>query len=136
MVSVLRRDRVLRTLTRPVLVPLFRDYLFVDIGSDPWVPVRYAPGVAALMMSGGVPNYVRADDVERLMAGEGRRRSDAAAALEWEAGMPCVLTAGPFTGLAAVILDAAEETARVTMLVFGELRDVTVPVAHLALPVT
>ena len=45
------------------------------------------------------------------------------------------LSDGPFARFPAVVISAEDETARVTLLVFGELRDVTVPTAHLALPI-
>src|SRR5262247_2667964 len=57
-----RRDPVLKSVTRTVEVPLFAGYLFVVCGpDDPWVPVRYTPGVARLVgRKGGKPHYARA----------------------------------------------------------------------------
>lgn len=136
--AVTVRDRVLRTLTRTVLRPLFSSYLFVafDAARDPWRPICSTRGVRRLFMAGFRPLPVPHGAVERLQATEAARLAPASTAASWAPGAACLLAQGPFAGLTAVILDAAEETARVTMLVFGELRDVTVPVAHLALPVT
>ncbi len=134
--AIVVRDRVLRTLTRTVLRPLFSSYLFVafDAERDPWRPICSTRGVRRLFMTGFRPLPVPHGAVERLQATEPSRLSSSASAASWAPGTACVLAAGPFTGLAAVIVDTAEETARVTLLVFNELRDVTVPVAHLAAP--
>jgi transcriptional antiterminator RfaH len=51
LMTVTRRDRVVRSMTHRVEVPLFSRYLFVNLQSDQrWVPVQYTLGVHQLLM--------------------------------------------------------------------------------------
>ncbi len=134
--AVTVRDRVLRTLTRTILRPLFTSYLFVsfDAARDPWRPICSTRGVRRLFMTGFRPIPVPHGAVERLQATDAARLAPAATAAAWAPGAACVLAAGPFTSFPGVVVDTSDETARVTLLMFGQLRDVTVPIAHLAPP--
>lgn len=129
-----RRDPVVRSLYRTLLEPLYRGYLFVEIGDNPWVPVRYCPGVLQLIMTGDHPAYVPAGAVERLQAGEAERHVLSQPGAAWAPGAACKLTVGAFADRSAVVKSVADdgETAVVTTMMFGQLRDVTVPVSHLA----
>lgn len=129
------RDRVLRTMTHEVLRPLFGGYLFVqfDADNDPWRPICSTRGVKRLFMSGTQrPTPVPHGAVERLQAGEASRLSIRSATETWAPGASCRLAAGPFAGHSAAVVSANDRLAVVTLLVFDQLRDVTVPVAHLA----
>jgi hypothetical protein len=44
------RDRTVRTVWRPIERPLFTGYVFTAFSdADPWTPVRYCPGVRAIL---------------------------------------------------------------------------------------
>jgi transcription antitermination factor NusG len=49
----------------------------------------------------------------------------------WKPGTPCSLTAGPLASMPAVVLRVARETAHVSVMLFGALRQVQAPVAWL-----
>jgi len=130
--TVLRRDPVLRTLTRPVEAPLFTSYLFVGIQSPHWAPIAHTLGVKRLLMSGERPSIVAGGVVEALEASRALRQSIQAPGASWASGMPCSPVAGtPFAGHPAVVISVERQTARVAMLLFGELRTVTIDVACL-----
>ncbi len=63
-------------MTRLVELPLFTSYAFVLLGQhDPWVPIRYTPGVHSLLMSGGRPNIAARASIEALEASQELRRT-------------------------------------------------------------
>jgi len=132
LVAVQRRDRTLPTLRHTVIVPLFARYLFVAHDNQAiWRPIRETPGVASVLNSGGQIQYARAGDVEAVRAAEATRRSIAPGA-SWAPGMPCSPVAGtPFAGHPAVVISVERQTAKVAMLLFGELRTVSIDVACL-----
>jgi transcription antitermination factor NusG len=117
------RDRTTPTLTRAVQRPLFTSYAFVAI-TGPWVPIRYTPGVRALLMSGEFPSIVARAAVSALQAVEALAATTGS---NWAApGAPCSLAAGAFRGHEAVITAVDGDKAQIAMLVFGELRTVVV----------
>jgi transcription antitermination factor NusG len=78
-------------------------------------------------MSGGVPNRVPDGAVEALQAGDEMRRLLPPASDTWRPGAPCRLANGsPLDGINAVVKSVAGDSARVHVLMFGELREVTV----------
>jgi len=123
--TVLRRDRCLPTHSRPVAVPLWTGYLFVDIGSH-WAPVAHTLGVARLLMAGPCPHIVPEAVLSALQAGEALRRSITPPGAQWAPGAACSLATGAFAGHPAVVLSVTRHSATVALLLFGELRNVTV----------
>ncbi len=127
--TVLRRDRCLPTHSRPVEVPLWTGYLFVDLQSDRhWTPVAHTLGVARLLMAGPSPHIVPEAVLSVLQAGEALRRSITPPGAQWAPGAACSLATGAFSGHPAVVLSVTRQTATVALLLFGELRNVTVDV--------
>jgi transcription antitermination factor NusG len=125
------RDRTLPTLTRPVERPLFTSYLFVAVPLTLWGPIRHTLGVRSLLMSGEKP-YLLPDAVwSALQAGEALRRSIAPPGASWAPGAPCQPRDGPFQGLPAVVLEVERQIAKVAIVMFGELRQVSVDVNSL-----
>lgn len=131
LVLVRRRDPVLRTLTRHVEAPLFPSYLFVlHSPADPWTPIRYAAGIASLLVDNGGLAYTRTGEIEALIDTEADRRMPPADT-QIRPGSACVVARGPCSGADGVVLDVAGTRARVSLLMLGALRSVTLPVAHL-----
>jgi transcription antitermination factor NusG len=130
LVHVTRRDRVLRSLTRVVEVPLFAGYVFVTV-DGPWSPIRYAPGVAALLMDGARPGRLADSAVSALQAAQAQRATPGAAAPQWAPGVPCTLGDGPFAGHPAMVLAVSGRRAQVSVLLFGALRTVSAATAAL-----
>jgi len=128
-----RRDPVLRTLTRVVLAPLWPGYLFVHHDSrDSWRPIYETPGVRSVLKTRDQIQWANAGDVEALEASEASRRCIAPPGASWAPGMPCSPVARtPFAGHPAVVISVERQTARIAMLLFGELRTVTIDVACL-----
>jgi transcriptional antiterminator RfaH len=133
--TIRRRDRVLRTLFHPVEVPLFPSYAFVsfDPQHDPWRPIVNTLGVYALLRRpDGIPNPVARGSVEALQALDALRRSIAPPGASWASGMPCSPATGtPFAGHPAVVVSVTGQRAIIAMLLFGELRQVSVDVSSL-----
>jgi transcription antitermination factor NusG len=120
-------------MTRSVELPLFTSYAFVLLGQhDPWVPIRYTPGVHSLLMSGGQPNIAAMASIEALEASQELRRSITPPGASWASGMPCSPATGtPFAGHPAVVVSVTGQRALIAMLLFGELRQVSVDVNSL-----
>lgn len=120
---------------RPVERPLFPGYLF--LGLEPgqgWVAAWHALGVHKLCMFGGRPSIVPAPALEALRASEDARRCLPPPGSLWRSGMPCRLANGsPLDGIDAVVLRVTGDSARVHVLMFGELREVSVRAECLAM---
>ena len=117
-----------------VIVPLFRGYLFLAVADGQgWVAARYANGVHKICMAGDRPNIVRNGAVEALLATEANRRTLLTADAIWRPGVPCRLDGGAFNGIDAVIHRVVGDVAHVHVLMFGELREVTVDAASLTM---
>jgi transcriptional antiterminator RfaH len=133
--TIRRRDRVLRTLFHPVEVPLFPSYAFVsfDPQHDPWRPIVNTLGVYALLRRpDGIPNPVAMGSVEALQAMDALRGSISPPGASWAPGMPCSPAVGtPFAGHPAVVVSVTGQRAIIAMLLFGELRQVSVDVNSL-----
>ena len=127
--TVLRRDRCLPTHSRPVSVPLWTGYLFVDLQSDRhWTPIAHTLGVARLLMAGPNPYILPEAAISMLQAGEDVRRmppsGDTAA---WRPGAAVALAKGAMEGLPAVITAIAGQQALIAMMFLGQLRHLSVP---------
>ena len=129
-----RRDPVLRTLTRIVIAPLWPGYLFVHHDSrDSWRPIYETPGVRSVLKTRDQIQWANAGDVSVLQASEASRRSIAPPGASWAPGMPCSPVAGtPFAGHPAVVTEILSgNRAMIALLLFGELRQVSVDVDSL-----
>jgi transcription antitermination factor NusG len=128
---VRRRDR-LRSLTRTVQVPLFRSYLFVEhVPGSSWRAIHTAPGVQNLIVVAGRIEYAAAGAVEALQATEHLRQSVSAPAQLFRPGAACRLLSGPFHDHDAVVSAIKGDNVVVSVMMFGELRRITVPVESL-----
>lgn len=128
-----RRDRVVRSMVHNVVVPLFSGYAFVRISpTDPWRPITYTPGVYDLLRDAtGKPRYMFAGAVEALEASEHVRRTPTPPDALWSPGRACGLSEGAFRGHGAVVVSVAGESAVVSVLMLGQLRDLCVPLRWL-----
>ena len=133
MLAVMRPDPVVRSMTHQAQVPLFPGYLFVahQPGTS-WRPIYETPGVKCLVKSGSHLQYARAGSVEALQADEAGRRYPTTRETLHRPGAGCVLVLGPFQGHGAVVVSVERQTAVVALMVLGGLRNVVVPVTHLA----
>jgi transcription antitermination factor NusG len=138
MCAVMVRDRVIRSLLRERLTPLFAGYLFCALGpTEPWTPVRYSPGVSRLLgFDGTRPQFVPDAIVDALQAGEAARATltpaDASGRSRWRPGAAVRLSGGAFDGHDAVVLSVRQDTAVVGMVVFGQMREAIVGLTLLA----
>ena len=109
--------------------PLFSGYLFVKLDlTKPWNPVRYAPGVFSLISVDGIPSICPDAAISALQATEAIRATPTPPSALWAPGMPCRLAAGtPFQGHDAVVTEVEDDTARVALLMFGHLREISLP---------
>jgi hypothetical protein len=78
-------------------------------------------------MADGKPGIVDASAVDALQAFQDLP----AAPTPWEPGTPCSLTTGPLRGHPAVVLSVRSQHARLSVMLFGALRQVQAPVAWL-----
>lgn len=126
-----RRDNAIRSLWHRVEVPAYPRYLFVVL-SGPWTPIRYCPGVADLVwQEPGKPGTVPDAAVEALRAAEAERAASPPPNATWAPGAAVALSDGPLAGHPAVVLSVSRETARIAVLLFGELRQVSSHVSNL-----
>jgi transcriptional antiterminator RfaH len=130
MTSVRRRDRSTSRYSM-VQVPLFTNYLFIahEPGS-PWRGIRGAPGVGKLLLDGYQPQYARVGVIEMLQATEEARRNPAPPS-SWKPGTACTINEGPFSGHEGAIVEVRENIALVGLFLFGQLRDISVPLQNL-----
>lgn len=131
LMTVTRRDRVLRTMTHRVEAPLFGRYLFVNIQSEQrWTPVRYTSGVHELLMCDGKPQRLDAAVIDVLRAAE-VLRAQPPEKLYWVPGVPCSPAAGALRGHQAVVLAVDGNHARIGVIFLGHLREISLPLAGL-----
>jgi transcriptional antiterminator RfaH len=129
--SVIRRDPVLRTMTRHLEVALFTSYLFVIPGGH-WSPICHTQGIRRLLMSDGKPHLIPDSAVTALQATEALRQSPPEPGAQWQPGSPCRIAAGAFRDHDAVVLDVSRHNARVALLCFGQMREMHIPTEALA----
>jgi transcription antitermination factor NusG len=132
--TVRRRDRVLHSLIHTVEVPLFRSYLFVQHQpGTSWRGIRAAPGVASIVCAGHEIRYAAPGVVEHLRVTEALRRTPAPLQQRFRPGSACRLNAGPLKGHEAVVVEIDGDSVAVAVMLFGELRRVSVPLDALSL---
>jgi transcriptional antiterminator RfaH len=108
--------------------PLFPGYCFVNMRLDrPWSPVTYAPGVFSLVSFDGKPATCPDTAVEAVRSAVDAAEAFPAASHCWRPGTPCSLAAGPLAGLPAIVTHVTPETANIAIMLFGHLRNVSVP---------
>jgi transcription antitermination factor NusG len=114
-------------------VPLFAGYLFVQ--HDPresWTPIRTTPGVRAMLRNGHQLQYASEASVSVLQAGEDARRTTPTSPVAQLApGASVAVLDGPFRGRQGAIVAISHDRAVVSVMVFGRLQDVHMPVASL-----
>ena len=134
---VQRRDRATPTLRHAVTVPLFPRYGFIafDHRDTSWSPIRNTPGVVDLVRSGSLPAYTTDIHVVAL-----RSALDAAKASDAPIDQPDATrrvgavvapASGPFAQHQGVVLEIRGNRAVLAMMLFGELRQVSVDVNSL-----
>lgn len=124
-----RRDRVIRTMHHNAEAPLFPGYCFVGLGdADPWRPITNTRGVYALLRdpTTGKPRPLRQGVLEAVREAEAVARTRMTFGHGWSPGQPCALDYGAFQDQPAVVLKVGQDMALVSMLMFGELREVAV----------
>jgi transcription antitermination factor NusG len=131
LITVLRRDRVTPTLTRPVQVPLFSGYVFV-VPTDPWAPIAHTLGVSKLLMAGNHPHYLPAGLTEALQASLAQAATRTQETAAWAPGVPVVVSGGAAFGLRGVIVQAKRDRAAVVLMMFGDLRQVDIGLGNLS----
>jgi transcription antitermination factor NusG len=131
--TVMRRDRVVSTLRHRVEVPLFSGYLFVQHDPrDSWTPIRTTPGVRSMLRNGNQLQYASAGAVEAVQAASALAASTTQDDASWAPGAAVALSSGAFAGHPAVVLRVHHDTAHLSVMLFGALRQVQAPVAWLA----
>jgi transcriptional antiterminator RfaH len=130
---VLRRDPVLRTLTRRVLAPLYVGYLFVQPGTH-WGPIQHSRGVSKLLMNGERPQLCSPGAVEALERSEASRRSPPAESALYAPGEAVSLATGSLSGHHGVIVRTTASHAVVALLLMGRLVEASVRLDALARP--
>jgi transcription antitermination factor NusG len=114
--------------------PLFPGYLFVQLRLDrPWNPVRYCPGVFSLLSIDGIPSICPDAAVEALQATEALRATPTPDSRYWAPGMPCSLgKPHALIGVPAIVTAVHDhDIADITMIMFGQLRSLSVHVDSL-----
>jgi len=128
LVTVARRDRVIRSMLHRIEVPLFPSYGFVrfDASTTEWWPIRNTPGVFHLFTIAHVPHPVPHGVVEALQATQDARRSVDASRTSWPPGTACSVSVGPFRGHDAVVIGTRDGRTLVGVMCFGAMREVSV----------
>ena len=126
------RDRVIPTMTRIVSRPLFAGYLFVRHDPrDSWRPIYETPGIASVLKNGSQLQYARDADIRALQAGDDARATPPHPGASWAPGMPCRAATSPLRDLDAVVTQVHGTNATIGLIMLGQMRQLTVPVACL-----
>jgi len=120
---VLRRNG---PIARTVRLALFPSYAFINLQGSGWINVCHSPGVRTLLRNGNQPAWCPDGTVEALQASEHTRATPLPSHRSWRPGDPCQLTTGPFAHMPAVIHALDDHSVTITLLMFGELRNVSV----------
>jgi transcriptional antiterminator RfaH len=129
MVTVRRRDRVIRSLFHHIPSPMFPRYAFVrfDAHRDPWTPIMHTLGVRSLLCRpDGTPEPVARGAISALRAAEALAATMTPETSRWAPGMACSLATGVLRDVPAIVLALDGETAYVSMMMLGHLREVSV----------
>ena len=123
-----RRDPVLRTLTRIVLAPLWPGYLFVHHDSrDSWRPIYETPGVRTVIKNRDQIQWAKAGAVEAVEALEDTRRCLTPQNAQWRPGSVVRVANGIMAGHGGVITELGTDTALVSLMFLGHLREISLP---------
>ena len=135
---VQRRDRATPTIRHAVTVPLFPRYGFIafDHRDTSWSPIRDTPGVVDLVRCGSLPAYTTDTHVAALRSALDASHAAAASidAPDARRRVGAIVAPGngsPFAGHPAVVISVTGQRAIIAMLLFGELRQVSVDVNSL-----
>jgi transcriptional antiterminator RfaH len=132
--TVLRRDPVLRTMTRQVEAPLFTSYLFVQPGTH-WAPIAHTLGISKLLMAGEKPQLCQAGAVEAVQAAvEALRTHPTDPTAGWHPGASCAVANGALAGHHGVVVRLTASHAVVALLLMGRLVEASVRLDALARP--
>jgi transcription antitermination factor NusG len=125
---VRRRDNAIRSLFHRVEAPAFPRYLFA-LNDGPWTPLRYCPGIADLVWQcPGKPGTVTEAAISALRGVLAEAATLQRKTAQWAPGALVTLANGSLAGHPAVVLDVSRDTARVSVLLFGALREVKAPI--------
>jgi transcription antitermination factor NusG len=135
---VQRRDRATPTIRHAVTVPLFPRYGFIafDHRDTSWSPIRDTPGVVDLVRCGSLPAYT-SDTVVRVLRSALDASQAAAASIDTQDARRRVGAAvapgnrSPFAGHPAVIISVTGNRAVIAIVMFGQVRHVSVDVNSL-----
>jgi len=133
-VTVLRRDRALRSMTHPVQAPLWPRYVFVafDPQHDPWQPINSTYGVQKLVSDSRGPRELNAGAWKALQGVVALAATQPPGSGSWASGDAVSLGKGHvMAGVAGVVVKVGKKTAQVAVLMLGELRNVTVALTDL-----
>jgi transcription antitermination factor NusG len=126
----LRPDRVTPSLKHRIQRPLFGNYLFVTVDQH-WAPIQHTRGVLRLLMANGRPGIVASAAVDALRAAEALAATRTQDDAQWAPGAPCALGSGSLRGHQAVVLRIHHDTAHLSVMILGGLREVQAPVSWL-----
>jgi transcription antitermination factor NusG len=132
MLAVRCRNR--RGVLTDSLKPLFSGYLFVllDLAADPWIPITHLPGVRRFIADGASrPTPCHPGAVEALQAGEASRRTFTPPSASLRRHDACQAVSGPWRGFPGTVVAISGSRAVVSVMLFGRLQDVHMPVASL-----
>lgn len=136
--TVRQRDPVIPTKVEPVERPLFPRYGFIafDHRDTSWSPIRDTPGVVDLVRCGSLPAYT-SDTVVRVLRSALDASQAAAASIDTQDARRRVGAAvapgnrSPFAGHPAVIISVTGNRAVIAIVMFGQVRHVSVDVNSL-----
>jgi transcription antitermination factor NusG len=128
------RCRNRRGIITDSLKPLFLGYLFVllDLAADPWIPITHLPGVRRFIADGAMrPLPCHPGAVEALLAGEASRRTFTPPSASLRRHDACQVADGPWRGHPATVVAISGSRAVVSVMVFGRLQDVHMPLTSI-----
>ena len=134
-----RPDRATPTIRHAVVVPLFPRYGFIafDHRDTSWSPIRDTPGVVDLVRCGSLPAYTADAAVTALRSALDAPQAAAASSQAPDArrrvgALVAPIGGTPFAGHPAVVTEILTgNRAMIAMMLFGELRQVSVDVSSL-----
>lgn len=108
--------------------PLWPGYVFLQLSpNQPWYPIRFAPGVFQLLCINGMPNPCPDGLVEAVQGAEAQRATPTPDSALWAPGAIVALANGIFAGHHAIVTRVSKERAYVALMLFGQPREVPVP---------
>jgi transcription antitermination factor NusG len=120
LISVRRRDPVIRSMFRMVLVPRFPGYGFVELDPrDPWIPVRETAGVRqVLLTSSGRPAPVGTGEIE-LHQTDDAKLCDLKLDTCLEPGTRVRVEEGAFTSFPGTVVECDGMVTMIEVEIFG-----------------